>query len=38
MEQLRTELGATMEGHRPEAAPEAPANGANTGVRTRSKT
>lgn len=38
MEQLRAELEATMEGHRPEAAPETPANGDHTGVRTESKT
>jgi DivIVA domain-containing protein len=33
MEQLRTELGATMEDHRPVATSEAPANGANAGDR-----
>ena len=32
MEQLRTELSATMEGHRPAAAPETPANGAQAGA------
>ena len=31
MDQLRTELGATMEGHRPVATSEAPANGAKAG-------
>jgi DivIVA domain-containing protein len=31
MEALRTELAATMEGHRPVAPPEAPANGAKAG-------
>ena len=31
MEQLRTELAATMEGHRPAATSEAPANGAKAG-------
>jgi DivIVA domain-containing protein len=31
MEQLRTELGATMEGHRPVATSEAPGNGAEAG-------
>ena len=32
MAQLRTELEATMEGHRPAAAPETPANGAKAGA------
>ena len=32
MAQLRTELEATMEGHRPPAAPETPANGAKAGA------
>ena len=31
MEQLRAELGVTMEGHRPAATSEAPANGAKAG-------
>jgi DivIVA domain-containing protein len=32
MEQLRAELGATMQDHRPAPAPEAPANGAKAGA------
>ena len=34
MEQLRTELGATMGGHRPAAAPETPDNGAKARAQT----
>src|SRR5512133_3160710 len=38
MEQLRAELEATMEGHRPAAAPEPPGNGAKAGAQTGPKT
>jgi DivIVA domain-containing protein len=38
MEQLRTELAATMEGHRPAPAPETPDNGAKIGAPSGPKT
>jgi DivIVA domain-containing protein len=38
MEHLRAELEATMEGHRPAVAPEAPANGAEVGAQAGPKT
>ena len=38
MEQLRTELGATMEGHRPAQAPVPPDNGAKARAQTGPKT
>ena len=38
MEQLRAELGATMDDHRPARSPEAPANGAKAGAQSGPKT